>query len=428
MDLTRMLNRFGVGKIPRNIRLFLVNVLAFAAAVEGIPAVLFNLYLLRLGYGTEFIGTLNSIGLLVFALVSLPAGAVQRYTSRQMLQFGQALCLLGLLGTGLALYAGAGQVPLLFAARIVTMTGMSAYFVHQIPYAMEITRPAWHSRALSVTMAVFSLATFGGSWVGGLLPGLFGGWLQLAVADPRPYQLPILLAALLIVPAMLVVHWIPYEAPEADGAGEGSSGLTLTSGWRAIAGLTLLILVVRALQASGIGIVQTFANVYFDEALRVPTGQIGLATGLGRLLGVPVALTIPWLVGRYGNFKLVHLSLGLVVAFMLPLAFIPAWPVAASAFVAINSMGTLRYLSFIAFTIALVSDKQRSLMSGIGEMAIGAGFATSSFLGGYLIAWYGYRELFLYGAGLTALGAVLFWLLFRRRAAVLQMAPPPARS
>ena len=70
-----------------------------------------------------------------------------------------------------------------------------------------------------------------------------------------------------------------------------------------------------------------------------------------------------------------------------------------------------------------VSEKQRSLMSGAGEMAIGAGFGTASFVGGFLIAWYGYRELFLFGAMTTALGIFLFWVAFRKRAALPIKAP-----
>ena len=63
--------------------------------------------------------------------------------------------------------------------------------------------------------------------------------------------------------------------------------------------------------------------------------------------------------------------------------------------------------------MSLVPERQRSLMSGVGEMAIGAGFALSTFIGGYLIAWYGYRELFLFGAAGTATGTILFWIIFR---------------
>ena len=116
-------------RLPRNLKLFLINVVAYGAAMEGISTVLLNLYLLRLGYGTEFIGTLNSAGLFVFALVSLPIGAVQRYSSRRMLQFGQLLSLVGLAGIPLAYFADTGQATLLIAFRIIGMIGLSFYFV-----------------------------------------------------------------------------------------------------------------------------------------------------------------------------------------------------------------------------------------------------------------------------------------------------------
>ncbi len=59
-------------------------------------------------------------------------------------------------------------------------------------------------------------------------------------------------------------------------------------------------------------------------------------------------------------------------------------------------------------------------------MAIGAGFAASSFIGGYLISWYGYRELFIFGATITLIGTLIFWLVFRKRATPFPATPAPA--
>ena len=414
--------------IPRNMRLFLLNVLAYGMVIDGILSVLLNLYLLRLGYDTTFIGTINSIGTLVFALVSLPIGAVQRYSSRQMMQLGQFLSLIGLLGVPLAFYIDEGQALFLIGFRVVASIGLSTYFVHQVPLVLEITRPAWHARALSLTMAFFSLAAFLGSWIGGMLPGFFGGLLTLPLTDPQPYQLTMFTAALLLIPAMIAIRLLPDRPVSEETPAEETNHGTLAAGWKPLAGLLAVILLVRALQSGGIGVVITFTNVYLDEALMVPTSRIGLITGFGRLLGVPMSLTVPWLVSRFGNFKLVHLSLGLIALLILPLALVPYWPVAALAVIGISSMGSVRYLSFIGFTMALVSDKQRSLISGTNEMAIGAGFAISSFIGGYLIAWLGYRELFLFGSALTVLGTVVFGLIFWRRSGQTARPAPIPRA
>ena len=413
-------------QIPRNVRLMMITVLAYGIAVEGIFVVLLNLYLLRLGYGTEFIGTINSVGLFVFAIISLPIGAVQRFSSRQMIQIGQVISAVGLVGLAMAQYATTWQATLLILFRIISMVGLSCYFVHQLPFAMAITKPAWHSRVMSLTMATFSMAAFIGSWFGGMLPELFGRWLNVPLSDPTPYQLPMLVATVMLIPAMFAIHRIPEKIDVEDEAErlKNSAETTPPLNWRSMVGLVAIILVVRALQTSSVGVTLTFSNVYFDDALNISTSRIGLISGLGRLIGVPMSLTIPWLVNRFGNFRLVHISLALIVLLSLPLALIPQWQVAAVALISINMMSSLRYLSFIAFTMALVPESQRSLMSGAGEMAIGAGFAISSFVGGYLIAWYGYRELFLFGATLTTIGTVAFWLIFRKRAAKMAAIAP----
>ncbi len=63
--------------LHRNVRLYFVATALLGFSIDGgIYSVVFNLYLVRLGYGPEFIGVVNSVGLLVFALSSLPAGAL----------------------------------------------------------------------------------------------------------------------------------------------------------------------------------------------------------------------------------------------------------------------------------------------------------------------------------------------------------------
>jgi hypothetical protein len=46
-------------------------------------------------------------------------------------------------------------------------------------------------------------------------------------------------------------------------------------------------------------------------------------------------------------------------------------------------------------------------------MAAGICFTAMTFGGGYMIAAFGYRSLFLLGAALTGLSALVFWRSFR---------------
>ena len=64
--------------LNRNFLLYMGGWAVTAFAYFGILGVLFNLFLLRLGFGAEFIGVLTGSGQLAWALCALPAGLYVR--------------------------------------------------------------------------------------------------------------------------------------------------------------------------------------------------------------------------------------------------------------------------------------------------------------------------------------------------------------
>lgn len=81
----------------RDVRLFLVTSLLTGFCFMGVYFLLFNLYLMRLGYGPEFIGLANGAGLLVSAISSLAAGELgRRWGARRTMIAGLAGLVLGL--------------------------------------------------------------------------------------------------------------------------------------------------------------------------------------------------------------------------------------------------------------------------------------------------------------------------------------------
>jgi hypothetical protein len=61
----------------------------------------------------------------------------------------------------------------------------------------------------------------------------------------------------------------------------------------------------------------------------------------------------------------------------------------------------------------LIPSGWRAAMSGATTLAAGLSWAGIAWGGGYVIAALGYRSLFLAGAGMTAVGALVFWVCFR---------------
>src|SRR5262245_2956522 len=99
---------------------FVTTALVGLAIDGGSYAVLLNLYLVRLGYGPELIGLVNSAGTLTFALFSLPAGVMgQRWGSRRIMLIGLGLMLVACILFPLADMLAPGQrLPWLMANMI----------------------------------------------------------------------------------------------------------------------------------------------------------------------------------------------------------------------------------------------------------------------------------------------------------------------
>ncbi|PLS82905.1 MAG: hypothetical protein CYG59_02685, partial [Chloroflexi bacterium] len=111
-----MLQRFS-----RPVRLYLVSSALFGFSIfGGIYTLLLNLYLVRLGYGPDFVGVVNASGMLALALFSLPAGALgTRYGSRRGLIVGLSLIVIGL-----GLLPGAERIRASFRSLWLVLTYM----------------------------------------------------------------------------------------------------------------------------------------------------------------------------------------------------------------------------------------------------------------------------------------------------------------
>jgi len=405
----------GLRKLSPTIALYFATIALVGFAIDGgVYAVLLNLFLLRMGYGTEAIGLINAAGTLTFALSSLPAGLLgERWGSRRMLLIG-----LGLLFAGSVLLpfadtlAPAWQLGWLVVSTIVLYLGLAIYFVNSAPFVMGVVDAAQRNRVFSLQTALLSLASFVGSLVGGFLPSIIALGLGVSAAQPAPYRYALILAALALLPAMLAIRAAPHTTVRHEEVPVAAS-IAPPQAASAIFGLLAMIALVRLLQVAGLAATTTFFNVYLDTALLMPTAQIGAIIAFGRLLGVPAALATAGLTARFGNRGVViGASLGTAIS-MLPLALIPHWGAAGLSFIGVIGLSWIRYAASVVYFLELVPPRRRATVSGVTEMAAGICFTAMTFGGGYMIALLGYRSLFLASATITGLSALVFWLCFR---------------
>lgn len=397
-------------QFSREARLYLITSALFGFCIfGGIYPTLLNLYLLRLGYGPEFAGVINGTGQLVFALLAIPIGAVgRRFGSRRMLITSLILIAIGFGLFPLLELNGPLLAAWLITTHIIGQLGIATYFVGSGPFLMTVTTPLERSHVYAVNTALWPLAGFAGSLMGGFLPGILAASLNTTLNYPAPYRYTLLVAALLMIPAVIALTKIP------EGREDASPDPTTTGpiGAAPIGPIFMLALAIT-LRVVGEGVVRTFINIYMDTELAMSTAAIGTLLGTGQLLAVPAALVMPLLTSRWGDGPTYLLcTWGMAVA-LLPLALIPHWAAAGLGYMGLTALIGIARPAIVVFQMEIVLPQWRTLMSGATATAVGLGWGVASLGGGFLIVYLGYTGLFLLGALLAAAGAMVFWVYFR---------------
>jgi MFS family permease len=385
--------------------------MVFGATVfNGIYPVLFNLFLVRAGYGPEYIGLANAVGLLSMAVSALPMGALaRRWGLKGTIARGIWLAVGSLSLLPLAdLWAGALGPALLVALYGLGSVGMTAVNVNVAPLLMRITADEERHRAFSVRTALSPLAGFFGSLLGGVLPGAFALLMSVPEETPLPYRLSLILGSVLCLPGLLVLGAVRgRERTAEEDAADAANGGPFPKA------LFLVLMAILVLRGSALGAVRTFFNLYLGEGLGMDTAQIGTLFSVIWLAAAPVALLMPRMAKRYGlKGTIIIASLG-VAASALLMAAVPHWTVASLARFGVAGISSAGFAALNIFVLELVTERWRPLMAGMINLTSGLSWSALSLGGGYIIAGAGFPALFVLGAALTALGVGLFAWYFR---------------
>ncbi len=393
-------------RFSRNARLFLLSQL-LAGIASGVYSLLFNLYLVHLGYNEELIGTVNGLSVLATGLVAFPAGLLaDRIGRRRTMIIGGFVPALAYLGQ--STFPGEKAI-LLFG--LAAGAGIALVTICFSPFMAENSGPEERPYLFSANFALATMAGMAGSLLGGNLPGIFSDVFGWPVDSSAPYRLALQLAS--IVFGLAAVPFILTKELPPSLAQAEPEHRTISMARADIRRRMLSFALVNVLVGIAGGMVLPFFNVYFTKTFGLPSQRVGLIFAVSQALMAIGVMLAPALVRRTGKVNAIVAGHLATVPFFCVLAVAGNPWVAASAYwgrnLAMNVISPIQG----TFAMEMVPARLRGTLSGVNSMAWNTTWAISSVVGGVLILALGYPSMFLISAACYAVTGTVYFLAVR---------------
>jgi MFS family permease len=358
---------------------------------------LYNLYLVDLGYREDFLGWVASAMTAGSIIGSLPSAGVARILGlKRMLLYGSggmaAMCAIRALPMG---------GPALLAAAFAAGLTSSLWAVSLPPVVAELTDTK--NRPMG-----FSLWTGWGIGLGvicGAFAGALPGWILRSgivggAKDAKQIALFLGSGVALLSPLLLVRLPLGGRSATAPRVFPRSPFVT-----RYMAAFAVWNLAVGAFNP--------FFSAYFSRQLHVPVATIGVIFSISQAVQLAALVSSPALLRRLGMVTgIASMQAGAALA-MAVLAFSPAATVAAAAYACFMGFQFMSEPGTFTLLMNQVGEGERTGVSALNYFVMSASQAASAGLAGVAVVRYGYPAVLASAAGIAAVAAGLFRLLVR---------------
>jgi MFS family permease len=406
----------------RNARLYVVHIVGMDV-IFGTWQVIFNLYLLAVGFDVAFIGLRILVSSAATALISIPAGLISDRIGRK------ASFILGDgLGAVMSLIAISTAEPaiLLITAALGGAFG-ALHGVAEPAFMAENSERFERVHLFSVSAGTRTAAAIIGSALAGLIPLVILG--DVADAAKVGVFRSVAYAGIggwfaSLIPAILL-----RQTTIPKSSGRGAAGPAAFSGglfrnlrnpgriWR----LTLP----EVLVGFGAGFALPLMNVFFHTGLDSPEIEIGATFAAGEAFLVVGAFLAPAVAARLGKVNAVALTRLASIPFILMIALSAD---IGSAFGSVLTIAGLAYVARItlmnmaspvrsAFSMEILDPGERGTQVGIQQALVAGLSGLASFYGARMMGSGDFRTPFFLMAAFYFVSTLMFWQFFNGREA-----------
>ncbi|HEX4593708.1 MAG TPA: MFS transporter [Bryobacteraceae bacterium] len=358
---------------------------------------LYNLYLLQLGFHEDFLGLIASSmtgGSIAGSLGT--ALAIRRFGIRNTL----TVCFV-LVAIIAALRACLTPAPALIGLAFATGIVTASWAVCLSPTVAQLTTEKDRPVAFSFIFSTGILIGVLGGLVGGRLPGLLTRF-QLASSGVASYR-----GALLAGCALVLLAVWPLSRVTLAASTPSARGL-----YRPNAPVIRFLIAIAAWNL-GIGIFNPFLNVFFSR-IGMPVEQIGSLFSAANVAQAGAVLMAPLVLRKFGLTRGVS-GMQFATALALLALSASAGPLTAGlAFAAYTMSQYMTEPGMFTFLMDAAPPEDRSNASALNFLVTFAAQAVVAVIAGKLLARFGYPSVLIVAAIICALAALLFRVLLAK--------------
>ncbi|MBI2361047.1 MAG: MFS transporter [Deltaproteobacteria bacterium] len=392
----------------RNARLLLIRS-PFSGLSVSLLRLLFNLYLLAVGFDLLFVAKFTAINWTFHGLSVIPSGILSDLFGRRRVYL---IAFSGNLLATTAIIFITDPAWLLFVAALISLFE-GGHAIVGPPFMVEQSRPDERVHLFSLNGGIQVGAASLGNLAAGVLPFVFAYWFGIGPESAWARRAALLCAVPVMLLSMIPIYlireeWKPINVRRWVEGIENYGRIGMLALTEGLIGL-------------GLGFSAPFFNIFFEQRLQASTADIGIIFALGSILTAIATLFVPVLVRRFGRVRTVTLVklLGVPCLVLLGMAenLYGAGLLYILAIVFIGGVFPNKGMSdpiYTLFAMEVVKERERGTTNGIMHafvefpMGIGAGLA------GPLLAAGDWQSAYGIGGAVFALAFALYYLYFAR--------------
>lgn len=372
----------------------------------GIYDVLFNLYILRLGFREDSLGLMLSLVSISTGLFAIPAAMTCDKIGRKNTLL--LSCFL-LLTSFIFLYTTTSTTLLVFFSVLYGIS-TALKIVTASTFMAENSTGYERMHLFSMYYLLYTIGVMIGNLAGGTLPQVFINYADIDPMGPVAYRLSLYASLAFVFIALLPLLLIKNNRIELQERSAPISTLFSTLK----AGTIQKLILFNALIGMGWGLALPYFNVYFDIILGASSRQIGLIFSLSQVVMMFTLLFVPILTEGLGKVKVVALVQLSSIPFLLLFTSTSVLAIAAFGYIMRAAIMNMSNPILSSFNMEIVNQNQRATVNSLIWMSCYTCVGLSTYAGGLMMAHGYYTFPFLLTAILYIVATVLYHIFFEK--------------